>query len=463
MLKYIRMTASSNFGNVFSVLVASAFLPFLPMLPLHLLVQNLLYDISQIAIPFDNVDEELVRKPLKWNPADIGRFMVFFGPISSIFDLTCFALMWYVFDARTPADQGLFQSGWFVVGLLTQTLIVHMIRTPKVPFLQSIAAPPLLLMTGLIMAIGVALPMSPLAGYFKLQACRRLLAVPGGDPVRLCGADHRAEEVLHPSLRLAVSARRLSREKHNGHQSEPAGVQRRRNLSSLISLSVAFVLGTAIGLERQLRQRTAGLRTNTLVAVGAAVFVDLAVRFHDLYGGPPSPLHVVAYVISGVGFLGAGAIMKDGAQVSGLNTAATLWGSAAVGACAGIKLLPEAVLAAVFVLAANTLLRPVVNRIQRQPLPEAFSEATYAINVVCQREQQAEVLDQLLLLLEQAQYPVRAVDQRPFGERDVEIEAVLYATTVDAGVSWTRCWPRWRPRPVCCRVLERQPGGIAAR
>lgn len=134
-------------------------------------------------------------------------------------------------------------------------------------------------------------------------------------------------------------------------------------LSSLISLSVAFLLGTVIGLERQLRQRTAGLRTNTLVAVGAAVFVDLAVRFHDLYGGPPSPLHVVAYVISGVGFLGAGAIMKDGAQVSGLNTAATLWGSAAVGACAGIKLLPEAVLAAVFVLAANTLLRPVVNRI----------------------------------------------------------------------------------------------------
>jgi len=170
MLKYIRMTASSNFGNVFSVLVASAFLPFLPMLPLQLLVQNLLYDISQIAIPFDNVDEELVRKPLKWNPADIGRFMVFFGPISSIFDLTCFALMWYVFDARTAADQSLFQSGWFVVGLLTQTLIVHMIRTPKVPFVQSIAAPPLLLMTGLIMAIGVLLPMSPLAGYFKLQA-----------------------------------------------------------------------------------------------------------------------------------------------------------------------------------------------------------------------------------------------------------------------------------------------------
>lgn len=170
MLKYIRMTASSNFGNVFSVLVGSAFLPFLPMLPLQLLVQNLLYDISQIAIPFDDVDRELVAKPLKWNPADIGRFMIFFGPISSIFDILTFVLMWHVFGANTVGEQTLFQSGWFVVGLLTQTLIVHMIRTPKLPFIQSRAAWPLMLMTLLIMAIGVALPMSPLADYFKLQA-----------------------------------------------------------------------------------------------------------------------------------------------------------------------------------------------------------------------------------------------------------------------------------------------------
>jgi len=169
MLKYIRMTASSNFGNVFSVLVASAFLPFLPMLPLQLLMQNLLYDISQIAIPFDDVDGELVEKPLRWNPGDIGRFMVFFGPISSIFDILTYLLMWFVFSANHVAAQTLFQSGWFVVGLLTQTLIVHMIRTPKLPFIQSRAAWPLLLMTGLIMLIGICLPMSPLAGYFKLQ------------------------------------------------------------------------------------------------------------------------------------------------------------------------------------------------------------------------------------------------------------------------------------------------------
>ncbi len=170
MLKYIRMTASSNFGNVFSVLVASAFLPFLPMLPLQLLVQNLLYDISQIGIPFDNVDAELVTKPLKWSAGDIGRFMLFFGPISSLFDLTTFAVMWWVFGAKTLAQQSLFQSGWFVVGLLTQTLIVHMIRTPKLPFIQSRAAAPLMATTAVIMALGIWLPMGPLADYFRFHA-----------------------------------------------------------------------------------------------------------------------------------------------------------------------------------------------------------------------------------------------------------------------------------------------------
>ncbi|MFC5523951.1 magnesium-translocating P-type ATPase [Polaromonas jejuensis] len=170
MLKYIRMTASSNFGNVFSVLIASVFLPFLPMLPLQLLVQNLLYDISQIAIPFDNVDATMVARPLKWNPDDIRRFMIFFGPISSIFDITTFLVMWYVFKANAAEHQMLFQSGWFVVGLLTQTLIVHMIRTPRIPFIESRAAGPLMAMTLLIMALGVFLPMGPLASYFKLQA-----------------------------------------------------------------------------------------------------------------------------------------------------------------------------------------------------------------------------------------------------------------------------------------------------
>ncbi|ENV79415.1 MULTISPECIES: magnesium-translocating P-type ATPase [Acinetobacter] len=170
MLKYIKMTASSNFGNVFSVLVASAFIPFLPMLPIHLLVQNLLYDVSQIAIPFDHVDEEQLEKPQRWQPSEVGRFMVVFGPISSIFDILTFGMMWFVFDANTPAQQSLFQSGWFVVGLLTQTLIVHMIRTKKIPFIQSCAATPLVVMTIIISAIGIFLPMGPLAHYFKLEA-----------------------------------------------------------------------------------------------------------------------------------------------------------------------------------------------------------------------------------------------------------------------------------------------------
>ncbi|MFB4693506.1 magnesium-translocating P-type ATPase [Enterobacter hormaechei subsp. xiangfangensis] len=167
MLKYIKMTASSNFGNVFSVLVASAFLP---MLPLHLLIQNLMYDVSQVAIPFDNVDDEQIQKPQRWNPADLGRFMLFFGPISSIFDILTFCLMWFVFHANTPEHQTLFQSGWFVVGLLSQTLIVHMIRTRRIPFIQSRAAWPLIVMTGIVMALGIALPFSPLASYLQLQA-----------------------------------------------------------------------------------------------------------------------------------------------------------------------------------------------------------------------------------------------------------------------------------------------------
>ena len=169
MLKYIKMTASSNFGNVFSVLVASAFIPFLPMLPMHLLVQNLLYDISQIAVPFDNVDAEMLEKPQKWQPGEVGRFMLFFGPISSLFDIITFVMMWYLFGANNEGAQTLFQSGWFIVGLLTQTLVVHMIRTPKLPFLQSRAAWPLMVMTVLIMAVGIFLPMGPLAHYFKLQ------------------------------------------------------------------------------------------------------------------------------------------------------------------------------------------------------------------------------------------------------------------------------------------------------
>ncbi|RTF70833.1 magnesium-translocating P-type ATPase [Serratia marcescens] len=168
-IKYLNMTASSNFGNVFSVLIASAFLPFLPMLPLHLLIQNLMYDISQIAIPFDNVDDDQITQPQRWNSADLGRFMVFFGPISSIFDVLTFSLMWWVFKANTPEMQTLFQSGWFIEGLLSQTLVVHMLRTQKIPFIQSTAALPVLLTTGLVMALGIYIPFSPLGALVGLQ------------------------------------------------------------------------------------------------------------------------------------------------------------------------------------------------------------------------------------------------------------------------------------------------------
>jgi Mg2+-importing ATPase len=168
-IKYIKMTASSNFGNVFSVLVASAFLPFLPMLAVQLLVQNLLYDFSQIAIPWDYMDEEFIKVPRQWSAGTIATFMVCIGPVSSIFDMLTFWIMWHVFGANTPAQQSLFQSGWFIVGLLTQTLVVHMIRTEKIPFFQSTAAPAVLATTAVVIALGIYVPFSPLAPAIKLQ------------------------------------------------------------------------------------------------------------------------------------------------------------------------------------------------------------------------------------------------------------------------------------------------------
>ena len=167
-VKYVKMTASSNFGNMFSVLAASAFLPFLPMLPIHLLIQNLLYDISQTTIPFDRMDSEYLRKPRVWDSADLSRFMIWIGPISSIFDIATYIIMWWVFKCQGPDMESLFQSGWFIEGLLSQTLIVHMIRTRKVPFIQSSASWPVMFMTFSIMAIGICLPFTPFGSSIGL-------------------------------------------------------------------------------------------------------------------------------------------------------------------------------------------------------------------------------------------------------------------------------------------------------
>lgn len=199
-------------------------------------------------------------------------------------------------------------------------------------------------------------------------------------------------------------------------------------LDTLISLSAAFVLGSLIGIERQYRQRTAGLRTNVLVAIGAAAFVDMANRLT----GHEGAVHVTAYVISGIGFLGAGVIMKGDAGIRGLNTAATLWGAAAVGACAGADLISEATLVALFVLAGNTLLRPVVNAINRQPIDDEKSEVTYTVCVISKRSVQKQVIELLELLLEQADHPIGRVEVRPFAQDEIQIFATLVCTSADS-------------------------------
>lgn len=195
----------------------------------------------------------------------------------------------------------------------------------------------------------------------------------------------------------------------------------------LASLLMAFVLGGIVGYERQYRQRTAGLRTNVLVAVGAALFVNMADRL-DGHGGS---VRVISYVVSGIGFLGAGVIMREEGNVRGINTAATLWGSAAIGAACGAMLFFEASLGALFVLAANTLLRPLVNAMNRQPLDTEAVEATYTVYVIAAQAERQETLERVEQALEAAGYPIRELQQHAFGQNEVEIEATLMATSVD--------------------------------
>lgn len=169
-LKYLNATASANFGNVFSIMIASIWLPWEPMLAMQLLVQNLIYDISQMALPWDKMDEEFLKKPRQWHAGHIGRFMIWFGPTSSIFDVTTFILLWFVFGAGAAyhqlggdGGQSIMNTGWFIEGLISQTLVVHMLRTGKIPFIQSMAAFPIIASTIGVVILACFLPYSPIA------------------------------------------------------------------------------------------------------------------------------------------------------------------------------------------------------------------------------------------------------------------------------------------------------------
>ena len=194
-----------------------------------------------------------------------------------------------------------------------------------------------------------------------------------------------------------------------------------------LGIAIAFVLATLIGAERQYRQRSAGLRTNVLVAVGAAAFVSLGSRL----AGNAGAAQIAAYVVSGIGFLGAGVIMKDGGKVWGLNTAATLWCSAAIGALSGLGLAAEAAVVAVAVLACNTLLRPLVNAINRAPFDERVSEATYEVHVLTSPEHVGAVRDLVVEALEAASYPIRDIDVMERSEELTDIATTLVSTAVE--------------------------------
>ncbi|MCR5187045.1 MAG: magnesium-translocating P-type ATPase [Clostridia bacterium] len=168
LLKYIKMATSGNFGNMISVMIASLFLPFLPMLPVHILIQNLLNDFAQIGMPFDNVDKEYIQKPKNWNANGIKKFMFAFGIISTLLDVCCFAILWYVFGFNTMDKAVYFQSGWFVFGILSQTLIIHMIRTHRIPFIESKSSIQLLISTFTIVMVTILIAFTNIATIFDL-------------------------------------------------------------------------------------------------------------------------------------------------------------------------------------------------------------------------------------------------------------------------------------------------------
>jgi putative Mg2+ transporter-C (MgtC) family protein len=200
-------------------------------------------------------------------------------------------------------------------------------------------------------------------------------------------------------------------------------------LDSMVSLFAAFVLGGLIGAERQYRQRGGGLRTHVMVAVGAATFVDIGQHLNGNVGAT----QIIAYVVSGVGFLGAGVIMKQGSNVWGLNTAATLWCSAAVGACAGADLAFEAIALTVFVLAGNTLLRPLVNAINRVPIDQGSTEAIYEVRLTTDGEHRDESRELLREALDAANYPLRGIEVTEREDGEVEIVATLLGTAAEPG------------------------------
>ena len=182
-IKYIKMTASSNFGNIFSVLIASIFLPFIPMLPIQLLMLNLIYDISCITIPWDNVDEEYLKEPRKWDASSISKFMLWMGPTSSLFDIVTFILMYFFicpfvfggqFNSLSELEQlgfiGLFHAGWFVESLWSQTLVIHMIRTPEIPFINSRASWQLTSLTTLGIIVGTIIPYTTFGSTLEMVA-----------------------------------------------------------------------------------------------------------------------------------------------------------------------------------------------------------------------------------------------------------------------------------------------------
>lgn len=385
MMKYIKLALSSNFGNIISVMIAGAFLPFVPMAPVQMVLLNLIYDLACLAIPWDRVDGDVLRSPARWDTASIARFMSRFGPVSSLFDMVTFTVLLTllcpaVAGGRFPELHGdgsrllfvaAFQTGWFVVSMWTQITALHMLRTERVPFIGSRASVPLVCTSLAALTIATALPFTPVGAWMGFH-------VP---PV---------------------------------------------SLFALLSIG----LGALIGLERQLRARSAGIRTNALVSLGSCLFTTVGV--YTLAAGTGDPTRVAAQVASGIGFLGAGVILKQGVSVSGLNTAATLWASAAVGTLCGSGMEAAAAIGATAIMLANMMLRPIGAAIDARRTAQSHEAEgiRYTLEVKCLRKDEQAIRALVFNALHQPGFIVQSI-----AASDLPDDLVVITTVVATHMS----------------------------
>ncbi len=474
MMKYIKLALSSNFGNIISVMIAGAFLPFVPMAPVQMVLLNLIYDLACLAIPWDRVDGDVLRSPARWDTASIARFMSRFGPVSSLFDMVTFTvLLTLLCPVRRRREVPGAARGW-VASAVRRRVPDGMVRRVDVDpdhgtahaahRTRPVHREPRVGAAGLHVARG--------ADYrhgAAVHAGRRMDGFPRTSGVAVRAARHRHRRLCRdstcrqnpvsaPSAAAAVTSDRpaLLRNRWNPQERRappryhplpvpppsPASIQTKELIDSLDrnrhitgvrhnpAHPAQHRARCAHRLERQLRARSAGIRTNALVSLGSCLFTTVGV--YTLAAGTGDPTRVAAQVASGIGFLGAGVILKQGVSVSGLNTAATLWASAAVGTLCGSGMEAAAAIGATAIMLANMMLRPIGAAIDARRTAQSHEAEgiRYTLEVKCLRKDEQAIRALVFNALHQPGFIVQSI-----AASDLPDDLVVITTVVATHMS----------------------------